>query len=331
MGQSLGMSLGNNTLRGYNTPRRVLIYDRPHAIKKPQVKIQTEISQPKLETSHDYSNWKTPNYQVPKSLLSDIRQPSQPIAKPTNEIANYFQKNIEPPKPAILTEPMPKSRDLKKRLVPIAMISMAVILFVTGVIIALVSLRTNQNVKAQVKVLAKTTSDSEGGSNGALPAEDNKPDVDSYKVAAALPRVITIEKLGVKARTLSLSLDKDNALKAPSNIFDTGWYNGSAKPGEAGAMVIDGHVSGPTQKGVFYNIKTLKAGDVIKIERGDGKTYNYKVTSTATYAADNVDMAKLMTSSVPGKAGLNLITCGGKFNPKTNKFEQRVVVFAALQ
>ncbi len=331
MGQSLGMSLGNNTLQGYNTPRRVFIYDRPHAIKKLQPKIQPKVSPIKPETSQDYPNWKTPKYQPPKSLLSDIKQSPKPAAKAPTEIANYVQKNIEPPKPAILTEPMTKSVGLKKRLVPIAMISMAVILFATGVIIALISLRTNQNVKAQVKVLAKNTSDSEGGANSGLPAEGNKPNVDSYKVAAALPRVITIEKLGVKARTLSLSLDKDNALKAPSNIFDTGWYNGSAKPGEAGAMVIDGHVSGPTQKGVFYNIKNLKPGDLIKIERGDGKTYSYKVTGTTAYDADNVDMAKLMTSSVPGKAGLNLITCGGKFNSKTNKFEQRIVVFAVLQ
>lgn len=331
MGQSLGMSFGSNTLRGYNSPRRVFIYDRPHAIKKPQPKIEVEVSQTKPKANHNYSNWKTPTYQPPKTLLSDIQQPSKSVVKPTNEIASYFQKNVEPPKPAILTEPVTKSGGLKKRLIPIAMISMAVILFATGVIIALVSLKTNQNVKAQVKVLAKNTSDSEGGANGGLPAEGSKPDVNSYKVAAALPRVITIEKLGIKARTLSLSLDKDDILKAPSNIYDTGWYNGSAKPGEDGAMVIDGHVSGPTQKGVFYNIKNLKAGDVIKVERGDGKTYSYKVTSTATYDADKVDMAKVMTSSVLGKQGLNLITCGGHFNAQTNKFEQRVVVFAVLQ
>lgn len=72
----------------------------------------------------------------------------------------------------------------------------------------------------------------------------------------------------------------------------------------------------------------MKADDVIKIERGDGQIFTYKVTGSQVYDNDKVDMAKVMTTSVPGKPGLNLVTCTGRFNVRTNTYEQRVVVFA---
>ena len=59
-----------------------------------------------------------------------------------------------------------------------------------------------------------------------------------YRVAADLPRVITIEKLGVKARVLQMSVNSDGSMQSPVNIFDAGWYTGSVKPGQLGASII---------------------------------------------------------------------------------------------
>ena len=120
-------------------------------------------------------------------------------------------------------------------------------------------------------------------------------------------------------------------MQAPKSTFDVGWYDGSSKPGEPGAMFIDGHVSGPKNRGIFYDIKKLKKGDVVEIERGDGLKLEFKVVAVEKYDANNVDMNKALRSYDPSKQGLNLMTCAGQFLPKEQTFNQRVVVYTVLQ
>lgn len=158
-----------------------------------------------------------------------------------------------------------------------------------------------------------------------IPAQST---VDTYQVAADLPRYIFIPKLSVKAMVKQVGLTRAGAVGAPTNVYDTAWYNGSAKPGQPGAMLIDGHISSWTTNGVFYNLKKLVPGDEIKIERGDGKVISYKVLKSQTYAADKVDMAKVLAPVNPDKPGLNLMTCAGDVIKGTTEFNQRVVVFA---
>jgi sortase (surface protein transpeptidase) len=209
---------------------------------------------------------------------------------------------------------------------------MAVVLFILGVGIGISSLRTNNHVAAQVQRIADTNESSSAGEDPEVPSEAaSDGDLANYRVAPTLPRIVTIPKIGVEARVLRLGVKANNELKAPSNIFDAGWYEGSAKPGEAGAVLLDGHVSGPTRQGVFYKAKTLQAGDRITIERGDGTVFNYRVHSLKTSDADSVDMAAALTSVVAGRPGLNLITCAGAVDASGTGFTQRTVVFAVQE
>ncbi len=222
---------------------------------------------------------------------------------------------------------------LPKLSTPKVLVGMAVCLFVAGVSISVLSLRTNKAVIAQVKGDRTNTAntDDDGGMTEGIPHEDgNPPSVEYYKTAATYPRVIRIAKTETEARVLALAIAPTGALKAPGNIFDAGWYKDSARPGEAGAMVVDGHVSGPTKPGVFKNLGKLVKGDKIEIERGDGQRFTYTVQATKVFDADKLDMSSVMVPVVPGKPGLNIITCGGKFDKATNKYEQRTVVYAVL-
>ena len=202
---------------------------------------------------------------------------------------------------------------------------MASLIFVVGVGIAALGFKTNKNVEAQVQSVTQNNNQT------GLPSEE-KPDdaaMASHVVAPDQPRYIRISKINVFARITSQGIDKDGALKAPGNVHNAGWFTKSAKPGLPGAMLLDGHVSGPTQKGVFYNIKDLKAGDKLEVERGDGEIFNYTVVQSQTYNADATDMTKAMEPITKSKPGLNLITCTGKFDSKTGKYPQRIIVFAA--
>jgi sortase (surface protein transpeptidase) len=129
---------------------------------------------------------------------------------------------------------------------------------------------------------------------------------------------------------LQVGVTTSGALATPSNVFDTAWYTGSAKPGQPGATLIDGHVSSWTTKGVFYGIKTLVAGDTIQIVKGDNSVLTYKVVKTQVYPAGTVDMQAAVTPVIAGQSGLNLITCTGQVIKGTSEFNQRELVFATL-
>lgn len=189
------------------------------------------------------------------------------------------------------------------------------------------SFTTNEKIAQTVQTLGEQTND-QPGTNSTVPSETNPPSVSSYKTAPDLPRAIRIEKIGVEARVLRLGVRANNQLGAPPNIFDAGWYEASSKPGEGGAVVIDGHVSGPTKPGVFHKLDKLATGDKITVERGDGNVISYTVVTKRTYPNDKVDMAAALVSITPGKNGLNLITCEGEVDHTGAHFKERLIVFA---
>ncbi len=222
----------------------------------------------------------------------------------------------------------------KRNKLQYAVVAMAGFVFLTGMIVSLLTLQTNHSAKTQVAALAQKSEQSDGTTvAGAPPAEAPPPPtaVKTYQVAPDLPKYIEIPKLNVKARVKSLSVNAKNELQAPNSIYDAGWYNGSAKPGDgpgSGAAVIDGHVHGPTQPGIFVNLKKLVAGDIITITRGDNKVISYKVVKTQNYEAANLDIGNALTSAIPGQSALNLITCGGPYDKASGEYTQRTIVFA---
>ena len=266
--------------------------------------------------------------------ISDV-MPFKPVAKSVKPAGQTHSPRLSHSqvlkREAIKRKPIVRRRrsSLKSRLLS----GMAIMLFIFGVGVGLSGLRSNHKVEAQVQHLSQQTSAVAGAETTTttdVPSE-NKPSgsLSSYHVAASLPRALTIAKLGVQARILRTTAKANNELGTPPNIFDTAWYDGSAKPGEAGAVLIDGHVSGPTRHGVFYDLKKLKPGDKIQVERGDGKTYTYSVVTAKVYDASNVDMAAAVNPVTAGKAGLNLMTCTGQVDSSGNHFKQRLIVFAA--
>lgn len=157
--------------------------------------------------------------------------------------------------------------------------------------------------------------------------------ISEYRVAADEPRYISIPALSVtNTRILSVGVDSNNQLQSPANINDTAWYNKSGKPGQGyGAVLIDGHNGGVTKDGIFAKLKDLKTGDEIIIERGDGKSFTYKVVENQSMAIEDVNktgMKMMGQSAEQGKEGLNLITCDGKWVPRIKQFDRRIMLRA---
>lgn len=155
--------------------------------------------------------------------------------------------------------------------------------------------------------------------------------VDNYDVPAQQPRVVIIPRLHVQSRIMQVRQGYNGEPLQTENLFDFGWMADSELPGSNGVTVLSGYTAGPTKLGPLATIAELKVGDDITIERGDGKSYVYKVIRSQMYDANKVDMAAVRSPAIAGKAGLNLLTYTGRFNVRTNQYEKRTVIFAAMQ
>lgn len=192
---------------------------------------------------------------------------------------------------------------------------------------------TNNKVKAEFSQLPQTsTASATVAEQKALEGHDEtvpqKNTLASYTVASSLPRALYINKIKISARIMPMSVNTDGSVQAPRNIFDSGWYSGSVKPGEIGAMFIDGHASGPTREGLFAYLDKLVEGDVITVEKGDGSRLNYKVVHTEIQPLANLDMKKMLLPYGTVSRGLNMMTCTGTWVNASKTFDKRVLVFA---
>ncbi|PID30320.1 hypothetical protein CSA80_02760 [Candidatus Saccharibacteria bacterium] len=210
----------------------------------------------------------------------------------------------------------------------------AIVVFGLGLYAGLGGLRANKQVAVQVEALqtqAVQGATDEGNTDETVPPSTEKPApsvVRAYSVAPVNPRYIDIPKLNVHARILSMGVDEHNELKAPRGIYDAGWYNASSRPGENGAMLVDGHSGIGGTRGIFHDLTKLTSGDAITIERGDGQVFTYSVVDVKVLDVAQVDMSALLVSADTSRPGLSLITCAGNQVPGTFNLTQRVVVRA---
>jgi LPXTG-site transpeptidase (sortase) family protein len=154
--------------------------------------------------------------------------------------------------------------------------------------------------------------------------------VASYTVDKLVPKYIEIPAIHVeKSRIFGFGLLPNGQIATPDNTNDAGWYNGSGKPGEDGAVFIFGHVSSHANNGLFHNLHNLKPGDKVMVTRGDDIVYTYQVISTTVYPSDHVDMGAALSPIDPTRASLNLMTCDGEPLSGTTTFDHRLVVFTS--
>lgn len=215
-------------------------------------------------------------------------------------------------------------------------IGLAIMVFTVTGYIAFDTIVTNAHVKEQLsgKTIGDDTSTAvDTTTQHTVEGSDKMPvtpaDIGKYAVAPDLPRAIYIGKIGVAARTLPMSVNTDGSVQAPKNIFDAGWYSGSVKPGEIGAMFIDGHSSGSTHEGLFGNLSKLVEGDTLQIEKGDGTRLTYQVTHTEVVKLADVDMKKMLLPYGNALRALNIMTCTGQWTNEggTETLNQRVLIY----
>ena len=152
------------------------------------------------------------------------------------------------------------------------------------------------------------------------------------RVEGVAPVELQVDSVGVDA-PIELGDVVDGAMQDPSGPWVVSWYEPLGKIGEGGNVVLAGHVDywnvGPA---VFWDVRYLPEGDIIRVVGEDGKNYEYAVQWTQPYMAEELTPEVIQNDIVgdTGEETLTLITCGGEFNPDTGEYNERWVVRANL-
>jgi Sortase domain len=150
--------------------------------------------------------------------------------------------------------------------------------------------------------------------------------VDVVDREAAPPRRIRIPAIGVRARVVSLERAPDRTMETPKNFDNTGWYQPGSEPGERGPAVIAGHIDSTSGPAVFYRLRELKRGNLIRIARADGSVVRFRVEGLERWPK-----AAFPTRRVFGRtrlAALRLVTCSGNFDASTGHYVDNTIVYA---
>lgn len=145
------------------------------------------------------------------------------------------------------------------------------------------------------------------------------------------PVRLLVPSIGINAPVESVgTLPDGNMATATRNPWqDVGWYNAGPKPGERGSAVIDGHLDRPGgYPAVFWNLRSIHAGDTIIVIGSDGKQQRFHVTRVAYYTPQDAPLQDIFGN----RSGyyLNLITCAGDWIPSQHQTSLRLVIYATL-
>ena len=147
------------------------------------------------------------------------------------------------------------------------------------------------------------------------------------QVIAGIPIRLTIPKIKVDAAIEYVGLTYLGAMDVPKGPDDVGWFEPGPRPGNRGSAVIAGHEGWKDGiSAVFDNLNKLVVGDKIYVRDEEGSTTTFMVREVRTFG-ENDDAVSVFDSS-DGLAHLNLITCEGVWNAKTQSYSDRLVVFA---
>lgn len=159
--------------------------------------------------------------------------------------------------------------------------------------------------------------------------DENKPDKNSYEWQGKQtdPKFITMPTINTEGFIQNVGVDQNKQIAVPSNIHVAGWFNQTVLPGEKGLSIIDGHVTGRVNNGIFKDLSNLNDGDNFTIELGNGSKKEFKTVKKVDTLVK--DSASVLFSQEPGiERQVNLITCSGVFDRKSQSYPNRLIVIA---
>jgi hypothetical protein len=150
--------------------------------------------------------------------------------------------------------------------------------------------------------------------------------VPEYTRTVGLPQRLAIPSLRVDAVVESVGVDAENRMDTPRDPRNVAWFNPGARPGQRGNAVVAGHVDfaglGPA---VFWEVRLLKPGAEVFVTDDAGLRWRFVVQGVESYLVEEFPGGRVFGET--DETNLNLISCIGDFDPVTQSYNQRVVIY----
>lgn len=142
------------------------------------------------------------------------------------------------------------------------------------------------------------------------------------------PAQLRLPSLELSAPVVPVDVGPDGWLGVPDDPDVLGWWRSGALPGSGrGTVVIDGHVDSAARgPGTFFRLGELRPGDPVVIEGGAGDVRQYRVTGRRQFPKSELPANDVFSQATEER--LVLITCGGRFDPTSRRYEDNIVIFA---
>jgi sortase (surface protein transpeptidase) len=161
-----------------------------------------------------------------------------------------------------------------------------------------------------------------------LSSESKAPVYVAKPVARSVPVHLAIPKIGVSVHLSVLTLNRKGRVNIPTNFAVPGWYKGDRSPGQKGSAVILGHVDSTNGPAIFYKLDKLGLGNRIDVTLRNGKKLVFAVIGVRMFQKTN--FPDRLVYGARNYPALQLVTCGGIFDPSTGHYLSNIVVFTAL-
>jgi len=137
---------------------------------------------------------------------------------------------------------------------------------------------------------------------------------------------LKIPGINIDSAVEYVGLAADGTMDIPKSQDNVAWFETGQRPGENGSSVIAGHYGSKNGKAsIFDNLHKLRKGDKLYIEDDAGVVTSFVVRESRRY--DPKANASDVFDSNDGKSHLNLITCEGVWDERTQQYSKRLVVF----
>lgn len=147
-------------------------------------------------------------------------------------------------------------------------------------------------------------------------------------VGRSVPVSLSIPAIGVRTRVDPVGLNADQTVEVPTDFAKAGWFRLGPSPGQQGSAVILGHVDSDTGPALFYQLRMLRPRDRVTVTLADGTLVRFAVDAVNTYA--NSDFPAERIYGPHGGSTLQLVTCGGAFDQRTDRYTANVVAWTHM-
>ena len=148
------------------------------------------------------------------------------------------------------------------------------------------------------------------------------------EASSGVPVRLVLPAIGVDAPVQSLALGADLTMPAPQEARLVAWYTFSAEAGAPGNAVLAGHRDWQRQRGAFFDLGALRAGDTVWLQDAGDTWYLYTVVWSDSLPEETTPVGEVVGPT--SRPLLTLITCSGTFSQSAGQYLECRVVRAEL-